>query len=224
MLSNTSVLNSEERDVLILGAMHLDDKQLSNTEIAERLFISVSRVKTIIHQACVKLRAHNRNEAILCALKRGEIGINELFSLEELADRFSSLGPDQMRRIAHLVRQGLEHGYIPVPDESFVRMDKRQDTLLTKAERDTVVLAGCGLTNREIAEKLYISTSAVRTFLYRACAKLGAQRRADAVSLAVRRKEISAIDIFTSEEFMQILAPLGADYIEKLALLMDQQD
>ena len=84
-------------------------------------------------------------------------------------------------------------------------------------------LAGCGLTNREIADRLYISINAVRTFLYRACTKLGTRRRADAVVLAVQQGEIGASDIFSPNELIQILAPLGAGSLEKIAQLLNQK-
>jgi len=83
-------------------------------------------VKTIIHQACVKLQAHNRNEAVLLALIRGEISLDEPYSLDELAERFSSLDPDMLRRIAYLVRQGLEHGHLLGKDEQIICSDRRQ--------------------------------------------------------------------------------------------------
>jgi len=100
----STVLTREEREILILGAIHPGGKHLSNSEIGQRLGISVSRVKTLIHQACVKLESHNRIEAIFFAMRRGEISLNEVYSLDELAEILSSLSPDMLRRIAHLVQ------------------------------------------------------------------------------------------------------------------------
>ncbi len=65
-------LTREERDVLILATLPPDGKHLSNREISQRLGISVTKVKTLIHQACAKLEAKNRNQAILFAIKKGE--------------------------------------------------------------------------------------------------------------------------------------------------------
>ena len=223
MKTKSTVLTKEERDILILAALHPRGKHLSNSEIAQRLGISVSRVKTLIHQACVKLGAHNRNEAIFFAMKRGEISLNEFYSLDELAEILSSLSPDMLRRIAHLVRQELEHGHLPGKDEQIICTDRRQDTILTKRERDVLILAGRGLTNIEIADRLYISISAVRTFLNRACTKLGARKRADAVVLALKQREISVGEIFSLNEVVQGLAPLGAESIEKIAQLLNQK-
>lgn len=223
MKEKSTVLTREERDILILGTIHPRGKHLSNNEIGRRLGISVSRVKNLIHHACLKLGAHNRIEAIFFAMKRGEISLNEVYSLDEIAEILSSLSPDMLRRIAHLVRQELEHGHLPGKDEQIILTDRRQDTTLTKRERDVLILAGRGLTNIEIADRLYISISAVRTFLNRACTKLGACRRADAVVLALKQREISVGEITSLNEVVQGLAPLGADSVEKIAQLLNQK-
>jgi len=223
MKSKSTTLTKEERDTLVLGGIHPDGKQLSNAEMGQALGTSASRVKTTIHQACLKLQARNRNEAIILALMRGEISLNEIYSLDELAQRFSSLNPDMLRRLAYLVRQGLKHGRFLGKDEEIIGSDIRQGTKLTKIERDVVILAGRRLTNSEIASRLYIHIGTVRKSLNRACAKLGAHRRADAVVLAVKQGEISILDIFSPNELIQFLAPLGAESIEKMAQLVTEK-
>lgn len=223
MQTKSTVLTREERDILISGAIHLSGKHLSNSEIAQRLGISVSRVKTLIHQACIKLEAHNRIEAIFFAMRQGEISLNEVYSLDELAEILSSLSPDMLIRIAHLVRQDLEHRRPLGEDERIIYTDRRQDTVLTKRERDVLILAGRGLTNMEIADRLYISISAVRTFLNRACTKLGARKRADAVVLALKQREIGVGEITSINEMVQGLTPLGAESLEKMAQLLNQK-
>lgn len=219
---NSPVLTKRERDTLILSAIpnRVEHRHPSNTEIAQRLGVSVSSVKATMHRICVKLGAHGRHEAILIALKLGEIRLNEIYTLDEIANRFGSLDPDMLRRIAHLVRQGLD---LPSEDESIVRMDRKQDTVLTKVERDVLVLAGCALTNREIANRLCISTSSVGTFLYRAGTKLGAHKRVNAVMLALKQGEISILDIFPPDELIRMFALLGAESIEKVAQLVNQR-
>ncbi|MGD0876971.1 MAG: sigma factor-like helix-turn-helix DNA-binding protein, partial [Anaerolineales bacterium] len=64
MKTMNAILTKEERDILILVSLHPGGKHLSNSEIGQRLGISVTRVKTLMHQACAKLNAHNRNEAV----------------------------------------------------------------------------------------------------------------------------------------------------------------
>ena len=223
MKTRSTVLTREERDILILAALHPRGNHLSNNEIGQRLGISVGRVKTLMHQACVKLEAHNRIEAIFFAMKRGDISLNEVYSLDEIAEILSSLSPDMLRRIARLMRQELEYGCLTPNDEKIIGTDRRQDTALTNRERDVLILAGRGLTNTEIADRLYISVSAVRTFLNRACTKLGASRRADAVVLALKRREIGVGEITSLDEVVQGLAPLGAESVERMAQLRSQR-
>ncbi len=74
------------------------------------------------------------------------------------------------------------------------------------------------------ALQLLGSIDGVRTFLKRACTKLGARKRADVVLFALKQREISAAEICSLEEVVEVLAPLGADGVEKMAqLLMNQK-
>lgn len=222
MKTRGPVLTQEERDILILATQHPGDRHLSNSEIAQRLDISVNRVKTLIHQACVKLGADNRNEAILLAMRQGELRVDEFLSLDELANYYSLLDPDSLRRIAHLLRQ--EEDGQPLPKDQQITLTYRsQDGILTNRERDVLSLVGHGLTNKEIADFFCMSPSAVRTFLNRAFAKLGARKRSDAVVLALKKGELSIGDIASLDEVLQGLAPLGAEAIEKLAEVLDER-
>jgi DNA-binding CsgD family transcriptional regulator len=222
MLTQNPILTKEERDVLLLVAVHPGSKHLSNGEISQRLGISVTRVKTLIHQACVKFGANNRNEAVLLAMKRGEINLNELLSLDELAEILSSLDPDVLRVIANYVRCNRMQRILPEKGELIIRMDRRQAGILTNRERDVLILASYGLENNEIANKLCMTTSAVRTFLNRAFKKLGARKKADAIQSALKQREISVNEISSLGELVYFLTPLGAESIEKMAQLMDE--
>jgi DNA-binding NarL/FixJ family response regulator len=55
---------------------------------------------------------------------------------------------------------------------------------LTAREREVVALAGCGLSNDEIAERLVISPATARTHVSRSMQKLGARDRAQLVVFA----------------------------------------
>ncbi len=220
MNANSALLTKEERDILILAALHCQN--LSNNEIGQRLGLSTNRVKTLIHQACIKLKAHSRNEAIFLATRLGEITVNDCYSFDELVELGSSLSPDMLRRVAQLMERGYRS--LPGKDRRIIPTDRRKDSKLTQRERDVLILAARGLTNKEIADRLYISIDGVRTFLKRACAKLGARKRADAVLFALKQREISVAEICSLEEVVEVLAPLGADGVEKMAqLLMNQK-
>ena len=65
-----------------------------------------------------------------------------------------------------------------IPDE------KRRDELgITRRELEILQLIGEGMSNREIAEKLFVSENTVKTHCSRAFDKLGAKRRTQAVQL-----------------------------------------
>jgi DNA-binding CsgD family transcriptional regulator len=223
MPTTNPILTKEERDVLILASVHPNLKHLGINEIGQRLGMTVTAVKTHIHQACIKLGADNRNEAVLMAVKRGEINITDLLSLEELAEILCSLDPEVLRRIANAVRQNQVNKSLPETGEQLNCMEKRQGGLLTNRERDVLVLASYGMTNLEIADKLCMSTSAVRTFLNRAFNKLGACKKADAVQIALKLREISVGEISSLDELTKFLAPMGAESIEKLANILTEK-
>jgi DNA-binding NarL/FixJ family response regulator len=50
---------------------------------------------------------------------------------------------------------------------------------LTTREREVVMLAAGGLTNRQIGDRLYLSEGTVRNYLSTAFAKLGVSRRSE---------------------------------------------
>jgi len=215
--SKNPILTEEEREVLIQVAIHPGLKHLTNKQIGQRLGFSVTKVKSLLFQACQKLEATNRNEAVLLALKRGEIHLNELLSLNELAEILCSLDPIELREIADYVRNNRLRKAFPVQDEKIINIDRFQNGILTNREKDVLILASYGLSNTEIAERLYMTTSAVRTFMNRAFKKLGASKRADAIQLALKKREISVCERSSREELISFLAPLGADSIDNLA-------
>ncbi|HZL27639.1 MAG TPA: response regulator transcription factor [Acidobacteriaceae bacterium] len=65
-----------------------------------------------------------------------------------------------------------------VPDES-----KREGLGITRREMEILELVAQGMSNREIAGKLFVSENTVKTHCSRAFDKLGAKRRTQAVQL-----------------------------------------
>jgi len=65
-----------------------------------------------------------------------------------------------------------------VPDEK-----KREHLGITRREFEILELIAQGMSNREIAEKLYVSENTVKTHSSRVLDKLGAKRRTQAVQL-----------------------------------------
>jgi len=70
------------------------------------------------------------------------------------------------------------------PAPPFVRDDRRRDDLgITRRELEILELVAAGMSNREIAGKLFVSENTVKTHCSRAFDKLGARRRTEAVQL-----------------------------------------
>lgn len=100
-------LTQRERQVLALVG-----RGLTNREIAQQLFTSTSTVKLCLHQACLKLKARNRAQAVILAMKRGLLDTQEVYSLDEVADLLASLGPEAMETVTQLVKRKLEQAQL----------------------------------------------------------------------------------------------------------------
>ena len=71
-----------------------------------------------------------------------------------------------------------------VPGEPFAPNESRQERLkITPRELEVLGLVAQGMSNREIAGKLFVSENTVKTHCSRAFDKLGAKRRTQAVQL-----------------------------------------
>jgi two-component system, NarL family, response regulator LiaR len=80
-------------------------------------------------------------------------------------------------------RQTIVVREVPVPAEGPFIPDerKREDLHITRRELEILELIAQGLSNREIAEKLFVSENTVKTHSSRVFDKLGAKRRTQAV-------------------------------------------
>jgi DNA-binding CsgD family transcriptional regulator len=74
---------------------------------------------------------------------------------------------------------------VPVPTGEPFTCDerKRENLSITPRELEILELIAQGLSNREIAEKLFVSENTVKTHSSRVFGKLGARRRTQAVQL-----------------------------------------
>jgi two-component system, NarL family, response regulator LiaR len=78
----------------------------------------------------------------------------------------------------------------PAPEHAFASSDpflpdqkKREELNITRRELEILELVALGMSNREIAGKLFVSENTVKTHCSRAFDKLGAKRRTQAVQL-----------------------------------------
>jgi DNA-binding CsgD family transcriptional regulator len=73
---------------------------------------------------------------------------------------------------------------VPSAAPPFLPDEKRRDDLgITRREMEILQLVAEGMSNREIAGKLFVSENTVKTHCSRAFEKLGAKRRTQAVQL-----------------------------------------
>jgi len=100
-----TILTPREREAVILVA-----RGLTNQEIGRQLCITTSAVKISLHQASTKLKARNRAQTVILALKKGAVDPRELYSVEELADLLAALGPEAMETIAQLMKHRPSQG------------------------------------------------------------------------------------------------------------------
>ncbi len=69
-------------------------------------------------------------------------------------------------------------------EKSFILNESKRDDLgITRREMEILELIAQGMSNREIAEKLYVSENTIKTHCSRTFEKLGAKRRTQAVQL-----------------------------------------
>ena len=89
-------------------------------------------------------------------------------------------------------RQKIVIKEVPVPAApSFILNEQKQEALgITRRELEILELVAQGMSNREIAGKLYVSENTVKTHCSRAFDKLGARRRTQAVQ---RGKELGLL-------------------------------
>ena len=71
----------------------------------------------------------------------------------------------------------------PAPQPFLPDNKKREDLQITRRELEILELVAMGMSNREIAGKLFVSENTVKTHCSRAFDKLGAKRRTQAVQL-----------------------------------------
>jgi two-component system, NarL family, response regulator LiaR len=82
----------------------------------------------------------------------------------------------QERIVVQEVRVSVPAGGPFIPNER-----KREDLSITRRELEVLELIAQGMSNREIAEKLFVSENTVKTHSSRVFDKLGARRRTQAV-------------------------------------------
>jgi DNA-binding NarL/FixJ family response regulator len=130
----------------------------------------------------VALTTFDLDEYVFEALRAGASG----FLLKDIA-------PDELRRAVRVIAAGeallspsVTRRLISEYAERLARppLDARPLEVLTDREREVLQLVGAGLTNDDIAARLYMSPATAKTHVSRAMTKLGVHDRAQLVVLA----------------------------------------
>ena len=131
--------------------------------------------------ACLMLTAFDDEEAMVGAIMAGAAGYllkqvrgqDVVNAVREVAAGRSLLDPVSTARVLDKMRH-------PPTDEL---------ATLTERERDVLELSGQGLSNREIAERLFLAEKTVKNYVTSVLAKLGMQRRTQAAAWIARREK-----------------------------------
>lgn len=130
--------------------------------------------------ACLMLTGYGDDRALLAAIMAGAAGyamkhaqgMDVVESVRAVAEGRSALGPEAAQRVMALLREKAE----------------TTDPLaaLTSQEKRVLDLIGEGLTNREIAERMFLSEKTVKNYVSALLTKLGMNRRSQAAALVAR--------------------------------------
>ncbi|MFJ5806562.1 response regulator [Streptomyces sp. NPDC093093] len=134
--------------------------------------------------ACLMLTSFDDEDALLDAIMAGAAGYvlkqikgaDLLSAVRTVASGQSMLDPATTARLMHSLRD---------PEAPKAPEDTR---LATLSERESAVLEliGDGLTNRQIAKRLYLSEKTVKNHISRLLGKLGVERRVQAAVIAAQ--------------------------------------
>ncbi len=133
--------------------------------------------------ACLMLTSYTDDEALLDAVMAGAAGYvlkqirgDDLVSaIEKVAAGQSLLDPDATQRLLDRLRTGT--GEDP------------KLSALTPQERNLLLLLAEGLSNREIAERMYLAEKTVKNYVSNLLTKMGMNRRTEAAVYAARLQE-----------------------------------
>jgi two-component system response regulator DevR len=133
--------------------------------------------------ACIMLTSYADDEALFDAIMAGASGYvlkqvrgsDLIDAVRKVADGQSLLDPRVTAKVIERLRRG--------PEE-----DERLRNL-TDQERKILVLLSDGLTNRQIAEEMFLAEKTVKNYVSNLLAKMGMSRRTEAAVYAARLAE-----------------------------------
>lgn len=145
-----------------------------------RLRHSAAEVRIVV------LTTFDQDEVVMAALRAGANGflsktVSPTQLVEGIAEVMAGGGALSAAASAALIGHVAEHPP-PVVDQEL----RRRFAALTPREHDITAMVASGLSNEEIATRLFLSPLTVKTHAVRAMTKVGARDRAQLVSFVVR--------------------------------------
>jgi DNA-binding NarL/FixJ family response regulator len=168
------------RETLRLLPIHRPDVVLLDLQLPDMSGLEVLSASQSFPSppAMLILTVHDDDDLIISAARNGASGyMLKHTSHQELAAAIRSVasgghyfGPDVVGALIHGDRRA------------------QHEALLTNREKEILRLLAAGLANREIGERLFLSSDTVKTHLGNIYRKLGVDTRTQAVVLALREK------------------------------------
>jgi DNA-binding NarL/FixJ family response regulator len=130
--------------------------------------------------ACLMLTAYGDDQALLGAIMAGAAGyVMKQASGGELVSAVRAVAAGQSTLDAHAAQRVMQRLRERAADAD-------PASALTAQEKRVLELVGEGLTNRQIAQRMYLSEKTAKNYVSSVLAKLGMHRRSEAAALAAR--------------------------------------
>jgi DNA-binding NarL/FixJ family response regulator len=132
---------------------------------------------------CLMLTSYSDDEALFDAIMAGAAGyVLKQIKADELVEAIRKVARGESLLDPKVTAQVLERLRNPEPTDERLAQ-------LTDQERRILDLLADGLTNREIAERMYLAEKTVKNYVSNLLAKMGMQRRTEAAVYAARLAE-----------------------------------
>jgi DNA-binding NarL/FixJ family response regulator len=133
--------------------------------------------------ACLMLTAYGDDQALLGAIMAGAAGyVMKQASGTELIGAVRAVAAGQSTLDAHAAQRVMKRLREQISDVD-------PTAALSAQEQRVLELIGEGLTNRQIAERMFLAEKTAKNYVSSLLGKLGMQRRSQAAALAARRSE-----------------------------------
>jgi len=174
-----SSLKNSQPDILILD---ISMPEISGIELTKIISEQFPRVNILI------LSMHKNEDFVISAMRNGAKGyLPKDTSRKELLEAIDTIAHGE-EYLGKLISSGILRSYINKSRNGFERADKEE--LLTQREKEIIEKVGAGLSNKEIAEKLFISVRTVDCHKNNIMKKLKIKSTAELIIYGIKNKII----------------------------------